>query len=266
MLSSQRKVGELLGAFFVVFCIGQSCYPCDSTANANSYCESSETSTIFATLLWRWIAAHHNSAEFWVASFTGILTVATIGLWIATRRLFQGAEKTARLQLRAYLHVHKRELSNVRPGAKPELVLTLRNTGLTPALNVRTWCKIYLLDLPVIPPLDFGFETVGEGSRMTIAAGDEIHIGDDEIGTLSDMDVILAGSSPFGGKKRFWINGRIMYDDIFGNPCWTTFRLHSMEGPYFEDGHKMALRWSSDGNRTEKSRPRDEESNYQESY
>lgn len=50
------------------------------------------------------------------AAFTAILGAATMGLWIATRRLVKGADRTAERQLRAYVGMLDITVSKVRVG------------------------------------------------------------------------------------------------------------------------------------------------------
>jgi hypothetical protein len=94
-------------------------------------------------------------AEFWsvfgyklkitdtlLTAFTLVLALATGGLWLATRSLVKGADKTAERQLRAYIYVEKAKLKFVDD--KWKLRTRIRNFGQTPAHNVR-WARTALV-------------------------------------------------------------------------------------------------------------------------
>jgi hypothetical protein len=84
--------------------------------------------------------------------FTGVVAVATIALWWATRRLVTGAERTAERQLRAYMTVKNGKILHDRRTAEgwwlewhPEIV----KVGQTPAYNVRVCGKADLKPDPL---------------------------------------------------------------------------------------------------------------------
>src|SRR5207253_87563 len=81
--------------------------------------------------------------------FTFLVFVATVLLWWSNRRLVTGAEKSAERQLRAYIFVTETKIlaadingtilnppQNIRVGTRPVAILTIKNTGQTPAYDV----------------------------------------------------------------------------------------------------------------------------------
>lgn len=89
--------------------------------------------------------------------FTGLLFVATVFLYFATRSLVESAENTASTQMRAYCTVivndgiFQESGRNIRFEARPRIV----NTGNTPAHKVRYRAAAAIL--PNILPDDFTF-------------------------------------------------------------------------------------------------------------
>lgn len=87
-----------------------------------------------------------------LAGFTGALFLATVKLWKSTDKLVIGAEDTAKRQLRAYVSVEVENNSKVtvsqayirKAGASTareiifEVVLVYKNTGQTPAKDLKT--------------------------------------------------------------------------------------------------------------------------------
>jgi hypothetical protein len=82
------------------------------------------------------------------AVFTVLLGLATIFLWLATRDLVDGAERTSRRQLRAYVFPHTVDAAdrghlgdNINDALKGYVgsVTTIRNSGQTPAYDLRHW-------------------------------------------------------------------------------------------------------------------------------
>lgn len=86
-----------------------------------------------------------------IAFFTAGLFVATWFLWLATRGLVSGADRTAERQLRAYVFVQAQNIhiSDDTIAVRYEF----RNTGQTPAYNVRHAGKLEILPSPL--PADF---------------------------------------------------------------------------------------------------------------
>jgi len=151
-----------------------------------------------------------------VAAFTALLFFATIALWWSTRRLVKGAERTAERQLRAYIVANAGEVQRIEEGFL--LSATLKNTGQTPAFNVRvmgeTFGEIYPLATEhphPAPREDFG---------VPLGSGEEIHCA---YRIFVDPDDALRRVQ--SGEVGLWIQGTIIYDDCFKVSRTTKFRF-----------------------------------------
>jgi hypothetical protein len=105
----------------------------------------------------RWFGWWRNPQDrfaFFIAFFTALLFLATVGLWIATRDLVSSSEETAERQLRAYLGVS----GNVLGINQDSTRLILDNFGLTPATNVKVFSNWEFLPSGQELPSTFAFE------------------------------------------------------------------------------------------------------------
>jgi hypothetical protein len=178
----------------------------------------------------------------WISIVTTFLAVYTFRLWQSTNDLANGAERTARMQLRAYLHVGRPKLSHVSIVGQPQARFILNNTGVTPARNVRVWCKAKLVDWPYSGGYEFETTNEMEGSNSVLAPNAFAKIGD-TAGFLSHSDVAELKTK----KKRILVNGKVTYTDMFGKDRWTTFRIWSW-GVSDSDEGKCDWRWAEAGN------------------
>src|SRR5689334_22225826 len=104
-------------------------------------------SASIATVLLETAAAIDDSSEFWlvmghrlkitdtlVVLLTFLLAGGTFLLWLATQRLVQSAEETARRQLRAYMAIAAAIPRNVIiTGSRTTVLIAVQNMGQTPA-------------------------------------------------------------------------------------------------------------------------------------
>ena len=79
----------------------------------------------------------HKNGEAIIALFTVILGIATWLLWRSTKALVAGAEQTAERQLRAYVHVENAEIIHSNDEWRPNIRISVKNYGQTPAREVR---------------------------------------------------------------------------------------------------------------------------------
>jgi hypothetical protein len=163
-----------------------------------------------------WWRHSFDDAESYIALFTAILAFGTITLWLATRRLVQGADKTAERQLRAYVHLKNfdvREIMNPW-GVKgihdttPTLFLTWENTGQTPtrsALSNSNWAS-FEGDIPS----DFQFPDDPEHGPFPglLGPGQFQELNPRPI----PIDVLKAADAR---KVRIYVWGWIEYNDVF---------------------------------------------------
>jgi hypothetical protein len=117
-----------------------------------------------------------------IALFTALLFGATWGLWVATKNLVAGAQRTARTQLRAFVFGKFESAPNVGDaGTITQYIfyVPFENVGLTPATHVRSWLKVhgrpkgenvdptFVVD-EVSPPTVMGPRTVLQSSLIAI--------------------------------------------------------------------------------------------------
>ena len=138
-------------------------------------------------------------------------TFATLALWVATKRLVQGADDTARRQLRAYVGLEKISITFV--GSPPNAVARIeyKNFGKTPAYKIA--CRLYLASRPnpLLAPMD-------------IRASDSLGLLDlmPNHQNLSHPDLLLDYfADPLDAIRRqevaVYLLGEVVYLDSFGN-------------------------------------------------
>ena len=154
----------------------------------------------------------------WVAIFTGVLTVATIGLWVANWKSLEHARTTSERQLRAYVGVQKATIKNIGTDDPLEAWIVIKNSGQTPAYHLRHWRDMSLGPSPVREaPTDEELSQsvyLGPGDTFDIVATLERPTGIDLImeRTKADNDV--------------WLTGAIYYTDAFGKDREFKFRYY----------------------------------------
>lgn len=222
------------------------------TASGQNYKKDSSPSSVVAIVsdvmtgiadtLGDWLHRFHE--EIIAASTLGLffvttaLAVYTARLWSATSRLVEGADKTAKRQLRAYVW----EKADVPPSETPDGYLVwfgIKNTGKTPAYEVCCWTDIAAIDhlsiakfkfKPAPKKIDDPRFVVNPRSTHTKSQG--IKLTADEKQAVED------------GVKRLVLWGEMRYMDAFNCDHTTKFRLawRVREGlgmwVYCDDGNK----------------------------
>ena len=152
---------------------------------------------------------------FWIAIFTVILGIATVFLYLATRELVQGAEKTAERQLRAYIYIHPVTLYVFTVGAHPAILLSAKNYGTTPTRNGRV-----RYGFAISPPNDEQDYTVPEDQMVT----GKQPLGFPSKGDEEAVPLRLAGKNPTTEDEFLLVSqqhhvvvlkGTFIYEDIF---------------------------------------------------
>jgi hypothetical protein len=158
----------------------------------------------------------HFDADDWIAIGTGVLAVATVLLWLATQRILRESKSTTRQQSRAYLFIKQANLDRFAQGKRPFIHLHLRNSGQTPAWNVRARYDGGIYPFPDCPDLLTDDEqhhgVLGPNMNYTLAI---------ELSALKKADI----ESVEKGTAAIYVFGRIDYEDAFGRPQWTKFRF-----------------------------------------
>jgi hypothetical protein len=178
----------------------------------------------------------HDNAEAIIAAFTIMLALSTIFLWVATRDLVEGADKTAERQLRAYL------LIDTAKFARPEnengdnqhwaIHLVFKNFGRTPAYATVVTATRRMEPRPLGNDVLLEIPDDAEVAPETIVGPGHIHTM--TLGGLQNgaRDFIEAGRS--GQACYAW--GRAEYIDAFGQPHFTTFQMICLFGQVHQFG------------------------------
>lgn len=161
----------------------------------------------------------HDRKDEILVAFTVILAFSTIFLWVATRDLVKGSEKTARRQLRAYVFVGEAKfVTDEKVGSLA--VLKIMNSGQTPAYKVvvLAGAKTFVgAEIRTFERLKRGAHT----SQMDVPAGGvaqhEVKLG--EILNERGIEAIKSG------VLELYLFGEVEYRDAFGKWQTTTFRF-----------------------------------------
>jgi hypothetical protein len=150
-----------------------------------------------------------------VAICTTLLMLLTAALAFFTFKLWSGAERTAKRQLRAYVMVDKAMALDYGP--RPRVQVIFRNLGQTPVHNLTIWatqdvCAYPLYDKPDAPD-------VLPDSRGPLAPGTSVHLLDFLPRILVQEELTAIADK----KAAIFCFGRATYDDAFGKGHTTEF-------------------------------------------
>ena len=171
--------------------------------------------------------AFYESPEFWVAIFTGLLVFVTAylvhytkKLWRSTHDLVKDAKDTAKWDLRAYVSPADGTLRLIPGTTVLRAEVALRNSGRTPAHNVR-----YAITGDLRSPTDVGrFEDQDLSTRkQPIAPNAHWTVGHEFLHLTSEdiQDVV-------DSKKWVYVWGRAEYVDIFKRTQTLKFRYRNI--------------------------------------
>jgi hypothetical protein len=148
-----------------------------------------------------------------LAFLTLVLAVGTLFLWVATRRLVKGADRTAEQQLRAYVFVENAWAKRVGPQDTWEIRYRFRNTGVTPSHETKISEIAAIVDWPMaqIP------EPRDESHFGSIAPnGDFIDCVTTRLNGITNYDLLTE-------TKAIVLAGKITYRDAFDKRRHTEF-------------------------------------------
>jgi len=206
-----------------------SCHPKGVSSAAHDECTALH-GPIFVSIKWLLHGLHRYEGSF-TALFTVVLALFTGRLWFSTEKLFratkllvEGADNTARHQLRAYVGVKsigfEKPLSPLHP---VEIKILIVNFGNTPALNYQTDIRLSLRENPLQTPFIPKMRNFIDGGGDTLMPGSEsavICVLD--FGNQSAATPIVQGI--WSGQLAVYAEGQIGYNDVFGNPRYTNIR------------------------------------------
>lgn len=218
------------------------------------YCPAFHTGVIASLDALDGFLEHHDKSV--VGGFTIILAISTIGLWLATIKLWAAGEKQFGLlsesaaaqgvdmrssiaaanraakaaedsvdmagaanerQLRAYVFISKSKLSKVVLGQKATISFSLKNTGQTPAFNVRMQSTIGFAPFPEhVPP---NVDSHPFSPRRALAPQAEMNHNVELENPINQTAIRMLELH----QSAIYVVGRVCYRDTFGKDRWTRF-------------------------------------------
>jgi hypothetical protein len=176
--------------------------------------------------------AYEHPSELVTAVFTAVLAVATIKLWRSTNSLWKAGERTAEMQLRAYVFISSAKVDvHQDSDAAIEAIVVLKNFGSTPARNVICVSGFAFSPYPIrsMPELTLTDAAYASAARTSIDLPPGIpsvlpvSITDQRLSTAAAKSEFVAGLS--NGTLIVFVYGEIRYRDILGNARQTKFRF-----------------------------------------
>jgi hypothetical protein len=170
----------------------------------------------------RWVEINEKflvaSSTVVIGVFTIVLAVATGFLYCATRRLVEGAEDTAKRQLRAYVAAKPKFVSSFNERNFCWADFEIINVGTTPANGLCHTCRIDVFPFPL--PDDFVFPELPQKCAKTTSFPNQ-----PMIGKVFAYRQFTNGeiTSIRNGSMRIYIYGEMEYIDIFGDKNITRF-------------------------------------------
>ena len=204
------------------FCISEE----STQANANQYDKNCApvSRAIVAYLIDGSIALGHLIRDFKdeiIAAFTVLLAVSTAYLWRATRDLVRGAEDASKRQLRPYIIVKGKDITEQdETHGRFIHFLKVVNAGQTPAYHLRGITRCHALNHPIPRNFDFTIPPGENQSVMMLGPGQSTGHNSYADETLTPIDLITIKSN---GPWRLYNYGTFIYEDSFGTEYRTNF-------------------------------------------
>jgi hypothetical protein len=197
---------------------------------------------------YNWIK-HDDNDKAVVAAFTVVLALSTIGLWLATNRLWAAGEKQSRemqrsieaaeamskearkandiaeksflFGSRAWVGVVAADPGKFEIGKPLEVLVEIRNTGHSPALQARGRFKGAFLRKGETPG---DLATTEIDSTVTVLMPNSSF----HYYPFSDQAALTPQTleSIFSGEILIWIVGRVEYKDASGQPRYSIYKLN----------------------------------------
>ncbi len=164
-----------------------------------------------------------------LVGFTGVLAVSTIGLWLATLRLWRSsdrhvahAEDTAERQLRAYLAFSVGQHITIKDRQLTEGWMVITNHGQTPAYECISWVACAIMSMKVVPEV---FDAARAGRDSTLRSKSIIHPGEPHRVTIFPPPPPTQEQNRgiSDGTLRIYVFGEVTYTDAFNKKRMTTF-------------------------------------------
>jgi hypothetical protein len=170
---------------------------------------------IMRFLAFSWGYVTHDNVS---AAAAVVIAIFTWTLWRSTRLLWLSGERHSERQLRAYVMVDSVHLLNLAIGGHPEAVITIKNSGQTPATNLTHWAAMGFSTFPLTGPLP-------RRDRMLPPrplAPDATFIVNTGINQALNVATIVGIQR---GSHALYVIGEIRYTDAFGKSRETDYLL-----------------------------------------
>lgn len=159
-----------------------------------------------------------------IATFTGMLFIATCLMYWATRQLVLGAERTAAQELRAYVFTKHDEPIELDVYDKLSVTTTIKNFGKTPAHDMMTFHRIGVYPFPLDATNKLEEPSYApDSSNSPLAPGEVVYLRITIPTRLTQADIDHIES----GKVALFVFGEIKYKDIFEKTRCTKYCLIS---------------------------------------
>jgi len=171
-----------------------------------------------------------------LAIFTALLFFATLGLWLATRKLVRDASESSKTELRAYVSIADKGALFLQSELNKHTIsvsVVLENAGKTPGKNFSTWFGGGFYPSESVP---FPAESKRLSERVNssiIGAGATVNIIPEPM-ILNDFEF----QELIHGSKAIFLWGGADYTDVFGHQQSFFFRM-KMTGKPINIGNGM---------------------------
>lgn len=132
---------------------------------------------------------------------------------------FANQHENARRELRAYVSVDLEKAGPWQIARKPAIRIVIRNTGQTPARNLRAFAKVGIalpadvVDMDIVP-YEVPSVVLGSGSFVTRERSTLHPLTSDQLQMMAN------------GSRALLCVGKITYEDVFGDEQETNFSVH----------------------------------------
>jgi hypothetical protein len=168
-----------------------------------------------------------------------LLGIVTWMLWWATTRLVNEGKKASERQLRAYIvakaeGVDINKINGSEDAVMVSVQIAIKNTGQTPAHDLRIVSKTELLRHPIDMPFNFTLISGPDPSVSVLGAGEPVG-SESKPDDPFDGNAMMLATEPESGE-RIYTWGTVTYRDVFDHPHHTNF----CSSLIFVDGEAIA--------------------------
>lgn len=203
---------------------------CDKTATGQKYnCSSQHVGLIGVRKIGKAFSDGNFVTGFitavataFIAWFTFTLRRSTDSLWDASERQLNHLEETAKRELRAYVVADAKDIRwpERNPiGEAVIVVVQVKNTGQTPAHDVRSNARTDIFPVPFPGDFDFSLPEHDDHSVGLIGPGESTGIEAASNPLTGDDWIVLRHDT----QRRLCTYGTVNYRDVFGDPQHTNF-------------------------------------------